>query len=157
MLPGSSQGSPCFSFPCDKIQGRAGRVSLSPHDPDEIPGVTVSLRSRWIIQVSAWMSVEPAAVSVTRRNCQRSGSSAVCLRARICFRAETRTRNPVDTDIGECCQWRTAGSLERPWSIPGCPWSIPEASQRVLEHPWNIPGYYQTIPGCPQRIPGWDP
>lgn len=100
ILPGLSS----LSFPCDRIQGRAGWVSLSPHDLDEIPDVTVSLRSRWIIQVSAWMSVEPAAVSVTRRNCQRSGSSAVCLRARICFRAETRTQNPVDMDIGECWQ-----------------------------------------------------
>ncbi|XP_059727416.1 LOW QUALITY PROTEIN: integrin alpha-10 [Haemorhous mexicanus] len=53
-------------------------------------GAAVVLRSLWILQVAAALSVEPAAVSVTRRNCRRGGSGAVCLRARLCFRAQSR-------------------------------------------------------------------
>ncbi|XP_063032263.1 integrin alpha-10-like [Melospiza melodia melodia] len=56
-------------------------------------GAAVVLRSRWILQVAAAVSVEPAAVSVTRRNCRRGGSGAVCLRARLCFRAQSRSRS----------------------------------------------------------------
>lgn len=156
---GSSQASPCLSFPCDRIQGRARRVSPSLHDPHEIPGVSASLRSRWIIQVSAGMSVEPAAVSVTRQNCQRSGSSAVCLRARICFRAETRTHSPLDMDIGEC--WRWAG-LQGPCCILGASLAVPGASQKRPKGSWSVLGTsqgiaYQSISGCLERIPGWDP
>ncbi|XP_074385544.1 integrin alpha-10 isoform X9 [Zonotrichia albicollis] len=63
-------------------------------------GAAVVLRSRWILQVAAAVSVEPAAVSVTRRNCRRGGSGAVCLRARLCFRAQSRARSaPPGMDV----------------------------------------------------------
>ncbi|KAI1230019.1 hypothetical protein IHE44_0010739, partial [Lamprotornis superbus] len=96
-------------------------------------GAAVVLRSRWIIQVSAWMSVEPAAVSVTRQNCQRSGSSAVCLRARICFHAETRTQNPVDMDI----DLRYNVSLEE--RIPGSRAAFDSGARRLLQRRIEFP------------------
>ncbi|NWV42187.1 ITA10 protein, partial [Grantiella picta] len=96
-------------------------------------GAAVVLRSRWIIQVSAWMSVEPAAVSVTRRNCQRSGSSAVCLRARICFHARTRTQRPVDMDI----DLRYNVSLEE--RIPGSRAAFDSGARRLLQRRIEFP------------------
>ncbi|NXX36035.1 ITA10 protein, partial [Nicator chloris] len=96
-------------------------------------GAAVVLRSRWIIQVSAWVSVEPAAVSVTRRNCRRSGSSAVCLRARICFRAETRARNPLGMDIG----LRYNVSLEE--RIPGSRAAFDSGAPRLLQRRIELP------------------
>ncbi|XP_014117498.1 PREDICTED: integrin alpha-10 isoform X1 [Pseudopodoces humilis] len=96
-------------------------------------GAAVVLRSRWIIQVFAWMSVEPAAVSVTQRNCQRSGSSAVCLRARICFHAETRTQNPVDMDI----DLRYNVSLED--QVPGSRAAFDSGARRLLQRRIEFP------------------
>ncbi|NXD28948.1 ITA10 protein, partial [Spelaeornis formosus] len=96
-------------------------------------GAAVVLQSRWIIQVSAWMSVEPAAVSVTRRNCQRSGSSAVCLRARICFHAETRSRNPMDMDV----DLRYNVSLEE--RIPGSRAAFDSGGRRLLQRQIEFP------------------
>uniref|UniRef100_A0A8B9PKI9 Integrin subunit alpha 10 n=1 Tax=Apteryx owenii TaxID=8824 RepID=A0A8B9PKI9_APTOW len=53
-------------------------------------GAAVVLRSRPIVQVNASLTVEPSAISVIQKNCQRSGADAVCLRAKVCFRAGTR-------------------------------------------------------------------
>ncbi|NXM98117.1 ITA10 protein, partial [Sylvia borin] len=113
-----------------------GRVDM---DGDGLVDVAVGAQgaavvlSRWIIQVSAWMSVEPAAVSVTRRNCQRGGSSAVCLRTRICFRAETRTRNPVDMDI----DLRYNVSLEE--RSPGSRAAFDSGARRLLQRRIELP------------------
>ncbi|XP_063277313.1 integrin alpha-10 [Prinia subflava] len=96
-------------------------------------GAAVVLRSRWIVQVSAWVSVEPAAVSVTRRNCQRSGSGAVCLRARICFHAETRTQSPVDMDI----DLRYNVSLEE--RVPGARAAFDSGARRLLQRRAEFP------------------
>ncbi|NXA12319.1 ITA10 protein, partial [Sapayoa aenigma] len=96
-------------------------------------GAAVVLRSRWIVQVSAWLSVEPAVVSVTRRNCQRGGSGAVCLRARICFRARTRTRSPGDMDI----DLRYNVSLEE--RIPGSRAAFDSGTRRLLQRRIELP------------------
>ncbi|XP_031949514.1 integrin alpha-10 isoform X3 [Corvus moneduloides] len=109
-------------------------------------GAAVVLRSRWIVQVSAWMSVEPAAVSVTRRNCQRSGSSAVCLRARICFRAETRTQNPVDMDI----DLRYNVSLEE--RIPGSRAAFDSGARRLLQRRIEFPLGRQSCVRVPFHV-----
>ncbi|KAM6106618.1 integrin alpha-10 [Pterocles gutturalis] len=62
-------------------------------------GAAVLLRSRQIVQVNASLTVEPSAISVIRKNCHRGGTGAVCLRARLCFRAGTRARGQRDGDI----------------------------------------------------------
>ncbi|XP_075301208.1 integrin alpha-10 isoform X2 [Opisthocomus hoazin] len=62
-------------------------------------GAAVLLRSRHIVQVNASLTVEPPAISVIQKNCQRGGSGAVCLRARLCFRAGTRARGQRDREI----------------------------------------------------------
>nr|XP_031362725.1 integrin alpha-10 [Lonchura striata domestica] len=91
-------------------------------------GAAVLLRSRWIIRVSAGVSVEPAAVSVTRRNCRRGGSGAVCLRARICFRGQSRARRgPGDVDV----DLRYNVSLEE--RIPGSRAAFDSGGRRLLQ------------------------
>uniref|UniRef100_A0A8B9SZS9 Integrin subunit alpha 10 n=1 Tax=Anas platyrhynchos TaxID=8839 RepID=A0A8B9SZS9_ANAPL len=55
--------------------------------------------SRQIVGVATTVSVEPPAISVTRRNCRRGGGGAVCLRARVCFRASSRAPGQRDRDI----------------------------------------------------------
>ncbi|XP_038028653.2 integrin alpha-10 [Anas platyrhynchos] len=62
-------------------------------------GAAVLLRSRQIVGVATTVSVEPPAISVTRRNCRRGGGGAVCLRARVCFRASSRAPGQRDRDI----------------------------------------------------------
>ncbi|XP_068778621.1 integrin alpha-10 isoform X2 [Struthio camelus] len=62
-------------------------------------GAAVVLRSRRIVQVNTSLTVEPPAISVIRKNCQRSGAGAVCLRAKVCFRAGTRARGWRDREI----------------------------------------------------------
>ncbi|KAK4807652.1 hypothetical protein QYF61_015998 [Mycteria americana] len=62
-------------------------------------GAAVLLRSRQIVQVNASLTVEPPAIDVIQKNCQRGGTGAVCLRARVCFRAGTRARSQRDRDI----------------------------------------------------------
>ncbi|NXA57266.1 ITA10 protein, partial [Nothocercus julius] len=62
-------------------------------------GAAVVLRTRQVVQVNTSLTVEPAAISVIERNCRRGGADAVCLRARICFRAGTRARGRGDRDI----------------------------------------------------------
>ncbi|KAM7028926.1 integrin alpha-10 [Acridotheres tristis] len=109
-------------------------------------GAAVVLRSRWIIQVSAGMSVEPAAVSVTRQNCQRSGSSAVCLRARICFRAETRTHSPLDMDI----DLRYNVSLEE--RVPGSRAAFDSGARRLLQRRIEIPVGRQSCIRVPFHV-----
>uniref|UniRef100_A0A8B9MJR6 Integrin subunit alpha 10 n=1 Tax=Accipiter nisus TaxID=211598 RepID=A0A8B9MJR6_9AVES len=52
-------------------------------------GVAVLLRSRQIVQINTSLTVEPPAINVIQKNCQRGGTRAVCLRARVCFRAGT--------------------------------------------------------------------
>ncbi|KAM6309350.1 integrin alpha-10 [Podargus strigoides] len=62
-------------------------------------GAAVLLRSRQIVQVNTSVTVEPPAINVVQKNCQRGGTGAVCLRARVCFRAGTRARGRRDRDI----------------------------------------------------------
>ncbi|XP_066842021.1 integrin alpha-10 [Anser cygnoides] len=62
-------------------------------------GAAVLLRSRQIVQVNTTLSVEPPAINVVQKNCRRGGGGAVCLRARVCFRAATRARGQRDRDI----------------------------------------------------------
>ncbi|XP_027529349.1 integrin alpha-10-like, partial [Neopelma chrysocephalum] len=96
-------------------------------------GAAVVLRSRRIVRVSVGVSVEPGAISVTRRNCQRGGSGAVCLRARICFRAGTRSRSPGDMDI----DLRYNVSLEE--RIPGSRAAFDSGSRRLLQRRIELP------------------
>ncbi|XP_039575040.1 integrin alpha-10 [Passer montanus] len=69
---------------------RSPRAQRARAVPPEPPAVAVPRRSRRILRVAAAVSVQPAAVSVTQRNCRRGGSGAVCLRARLCFRGHGR-------------------------------------------------------------------
>ncbi|XP_068270569.1 integrin alpha-10 [Nyctibius grandis] len=62
-------------------------------------GAAVLLRSRQIVQVNTSLTVEPPAINVIQKNCHRGGTGAVCLRARVCFRAGTRARGQRDRDI----------------------------------------------------------
>uniref|UniRef100_A0A8C6YTT8 Uncharacterized protein n=1 Tax=Nothoprocta perdicaria TaxID=30464 RepID=A0A8C6YTT8_NOTPE len=57
----------------------------------------------------------------TLANCRRGGADAVCLRARLCFRAGTRARGPRDGDIGESRRLRHCGVPGASPSTPGCP------------------------------------
>ncbi|NXM71401.1 ITA10 protein, partial [Serilophus lunatus] len=109
-------------------------------------GAAVVLRSRWIVQVSSWVSVEPAAISVTRRNCQRGGSGAVCLRARLCFRARTRTRSPGDMDI----DLRYNVSLEE--RIPGSRAAFDSGARRLLQRRIELPLGRQSCVRVPFHV-----
>ncbi|XP_053906915.1 integrin alpha-10 [Cuculus canorus] len=62
-------------------------------------GAAVLLRSRQIVQVNTTLTVEPPSINVIRKNCQRGGTGAVCLRAKVCFRAGTRARGQRDREI----------------------------------------------------------
>ncbi|XP_053822681.1 integrin alpha-10 [Vidua chalybeata] len=110
-------------------------------------GAAVLLRSRWIIQVSAGVSVEPAAVSVTRRNCRRGGSGAVCLRARICFRSWTRARNPpVDMHV----DLRYNVSLEE--RSPGSRAAFDSGARRLLQRRTELPLGGQSCTRVPFHV-----
>ncbi|XP_072702701.1 integrin alpha-10 isoform X2 [Ciconia boyciana] len=77
-------------------------------------GAAVLLRSRQIVQVNTSLTVEPPTINVIQKNCQRGGTGAVCLRARVCFRAGTRARSQRDRDIelryNVSLEERTAGA-----------------------------------------------
>ncbi|XP_055648419.1 LOW QUALITY PROTEIN: integrin alpha-10 [Falco peregrinus] len=62
-------------------------------------GGRAAARSCQIVQVNTSLTVEPPAINVIQKNCRRSGTGAVCLRARVCFRAGTRARGQRDRDI----------------------------------------------------------
>ncbi|XP_041317665.1 integrin alpha-10-like, partial [Pyrgilauda ruficollis] len=85
-------------------------------------------RSRWILQVAAAVSVEPAAISVTRRNCRRGGSGAVCLRARLCFRGRSRAPSAPP---GLAVDLRYNVSLEE--RVPGSRAAFDSGARRLLQ------------------------
>ncbi|XP_041259966.1 integrin alpha-10 [Onychostruthus taczanowskii] len=91
-------------------------------------GAAVVLRSRWILQVAAAVSVEPAAISVTRRNCRRGGSGAVCLRARLCFRGRSRAPSAPP---GLAVDLRYTVSLEE--RVPGSRAAFEPGARRLLQ------------------------
>ncbi|XP_062454120.1 integrin alpha-10 isoform X1 [Rhea pennata] len=90
-------------------------------------GAAVVLRSRRIIQVNASLTVEPPAISVVQKNCQRGGADAVCLRAKVCFRAGTRARGRWDRDID--LQYNV--SLEE--RTPGARAAFDSSARRLLQ------------------------
>uniref|UniRef100_A0A8D0F5T5 Integrin subunit alpha 10 n=1 Tax=Strix occidentalis caurina TaxID=311401 RepID=A0A8D0F5T5_STROC len=74
-------------------------------------GAAVLLRSRHIVQVNTSLTVEPPAINVIQKNCQRGGTGAVCLRARVCFRALTpRPRPPTELRYNVSLEERTPGA-----------------------------------------------
>ncbi|RMC22759.1 hypothetical protein DUI87_00241 [Hirundo rustica rustica] len=101
---------------------------MTSRDPPWAPRASVYLLSRRIVRVSARVSVEPAAVGVATRNCRRGGSGAVCLRARLCFRAESRGREPLDTEL----DLRYNVSLEE--RTPGSRAAFDAGGRRLLRH-----------------------
>ncbi|OWK49577.1 Integrin alpha-10 [Lonchura striata] len=118
-------GSALGAVPNLSQDGLAGAVVGAPLEDEHRGALYVS---RWIIRVSAGVSVEPAAVSVTRRNCRRGGSGAVCLRARICFRGQSRARRgPGDVDV----DLRYNVSLEE--RIPGSRAAFDSGGRRLLQ------------------------
>ncbi|KAM6234132.1 integrin alpha-10 [Porphyrio hochstetteri] len=90
-------------------------------------GAAVLLRSRQIVQVNTSLSVEPPAINVIQKNCQRGGTGAVCLRARVCFRAGTRARGQHDRDI----ELRYNVSLEE--RTPGARAAFDSGARRLLQ------------------------
>ncbi|KAM9214859.1 LOW QUALITY PROTEIN: integrin alpha-10 [Leptosomus discolor] len=90
-------------------------------------GAAVLLRSRQIVQVNTSLTVEPPAISVIRKNCQRGGIGAVCLRARVCFRAGTRAQGQRDRDI----DLRFNVSLEE--RTPGARAAFDSGARRLLQ------------------------
>ncbi|NWU57170.1 ITA10 protein, partial [Dromas ardeola] len=90
-------------------------------------GAAVLLRSRQIVQVNTSLTVEPPAINVIQKNCQRSGTGAVCLRARVCFRAGTRARGQRDRDI----ELRYNVSLEE--RTPGARAAFDSGARRLLQ------------------------
>ncbi|NXS64587.1 ITA10 protein, partial [Pandion haliaetus] len=90
-------------------------------------GAAVLLRSRQIVQVNTSLTVEPPAINVIQKNCQRGGTSAVCLRARVCFRAGTRARAQRDREI----ELRYNVSLEE--RTPGIRAAFDSGARRLLQ------------------------
>ncbi|NXG39834.1 ITA10 protein, partial [Dromaius novaehollandiae] len=90
-------------------------------------GVAVVLRSRQIVQVNTSLTVEPPAISVIQRNCQRGGADAVCLRAKVCFRAGTRARGRWHRAI----ELRYNVSLEE--RTPGARAAFDSSARRLLQ------------------------
>ncbi|XP_014815078.1 PREDICTED: integrin alpha-10 [Calidris pugnax] len=90
-------------------------------------GAAVLLRSRQIVQVNTSLTVEPPAINVIQKNCQRGGTGAVCLRARVCFRAGTRARGQRDRDI----ELRYNVSLEE--KTPGARAAFDSGARRLLQ------------------------
>ncbi|KAM9624227.1 integrin alpha-10 isoform 12-T12 [Morphnus guianensis] len=90
-------------------------------------GVAVLLRSRQIVQINTSLTVEPPAINVIQKNCQRSGTGAVCLRARVCFRAGTRARVQQDREI----ELRYNVSLEE--RTPGARAAFDSGARRLLQ------------------------
>ncbi|NWS78510.1 ITA10 protein, partial [Crotophaga sulcirostris] len=96
-------------------------------------GAAVLLRSRQIVQVNATLTVEPPAINVIQKNCQRGGAGAVCLRARVCFRAGTRARGQRHRDI----DLRYNVSLEE--RSPGARAAFDAGARRLLQRRLELP------------------
>uniref|UniRef100_A0A8C3N3H0 Uncharacterized protein n=1 Tax=Geospiza parvula TaxID=87175 RepID=A0A8C3N3H0_GEOPR len=112
-------------------------------------GAAVVLRSRWILRVAAAVSVEPAAVSVTRRNCRRGGSGAVCLRARLCFRAQSRAPGaPPGMDVGESLRYNA--SLEE--RSPASRAAFDSGARRLLQRRVELPLGRQSCTRLPFHV-----
>ncbi|XP_030821157.1 integrin alpha-10 [Camarhynchus parvulus] len=110
-------------------------------------GAAVVLRSRWILRVAAAVSVEPAAVSVTRRNCRRGGSGAVCLRARLCFRAQSRAPGaPPGMDVA----LRYNASLEE--RSPASRAAFDSGARRLLQRRVELPLGRQSCTRLPFHV-----
>uniref|UniRef100_A0A8B9MKU4 Integrin subunit alpha 10 n=1 Tax=Accipiter nisus TaxID=211598 RepID=A0A8B9MKU4_9AVES len=90
-------------------------------------GVAVLLRSRQIVQINTSLTVEPPAINVIQKNCQRGGTRAVCLRARVCFRAGTRAQGQQDREI----ELRYNVSLEE--KTPGARAAFNSGARRLLQ------------------------
>ncbi|CAM9998977.1 unnamed protein product [Bubo scandiacus] len=90
-------------------------------------GAAVLLRSRHIVQVNTSLTVEPPAINVIQKNCQRGGTGAVCLRARLCFRAGTRARGQRDREV----ELRYNVSLEE--RTPGARAAFDSGARRLLQ------------------------
>ncbi|XP_050843868.1 integrin alpha-10-like, partial [Serinus canaria] len=110
-------------------------------------GAAVVLRSRWILQVAAAVSVEPAAVSVTRRNCRRGGSGAVCLRARLCFRARSRAPS---APRGMAVALRYNVSLEE--RSPASRAAFDSGARRLLQRRTELPLGRQSCTRVPFHV-----
>uniref|UniRef100_A0A8C3PJI0 Integrin subunit alpha 10 n=1 Tax=Calidris pygmaea TaxID=425635 RepID=A0A8C3PJI0_9CHAR len=138
-----SHCSPCSSPP-QRIEGAAlgptlsyfgrsldGRLDMDGDGLVDLAvgaqGAAVLLRSRQIVQVNTSLTVEPPAINVIQKNCQRSGTGAVCLRARVCFRAGTRARGQRDRDI----ELRYNVSLEE--RTPGARAAFDSGARRLLQ------------------------
>ncbi|KAM9251970.1 integrin alpha-10 [Cariama cristata] len=91
-------------------------------------GAAVLLRSRQIVQVNTSLTVEPSSINVIQKNCQRGGTGAVCLRARVCFRAGTRARGPGVREIA----LRYNVSLEE--RSPGARAAFDAGARRLQRH-----------------------
>ncbi|XP_074709045.1 integrin alpha-10 isoform X1 [Strix uralensis] len=90
-------------------------------------GAVVLLRSRHIVQVNTSLTVEPPAINVIQKNCQRGGTGAVCLRARVCFRAGTRAWGQRDREV----ELRYNVSLEE--RTPGARAAFDSGARRLLQ------------------------
>ncbi|KAM6395324.1 LOW QUALITY PROTEIN: integrin alpha-10 [Rhynochetos jubatus] len=90
-------------------------------------GAAVLLLSRQIVHVNTSLTVEPPAINVIQKNCQRGGTGAVCLRARLCFRAGTRVRGQRDREI----ELRYNVSLEE--RTPGARAAFDSGARRLLQ------------------------
>ncbi|KAM6039500.1 integrin alpha-10 [Chlamydotis macqueenii] len=90
-------------------------------------GAAVLLRSRQIARVDASLTVEPPAIAVIQKNCHRAGAAAVCLRARLCFRAGTRAPRRRDWEI----ELRYNVSLEE--RGPGARAAFDAGTRRLLQ------------------------
>ncbi|XP_074785007.1 integrin alpha-10 isoform X2 [Athene noctua] len=90
-------------------------------------GAAVLLRSRHIVQVNTSLTVEPPAINVIQKNCRRGGTGAVCLRARLCFRAGTRARGQRVREV----ELRYNVSLEE--RAPGARAAFDSGARRLLQ------------------------
>ncbi|NXL03860.1 ITA10 protein, partial [Mesembrinibis cayennensis] len=90
-------------------------------------GAAVLLRSRQIVQVNTSLTVEPSSINVIQKNCHRGGTGAVCLRAKVCFRAGTRARGQRDREI----ELRYNVSLEE--RTPGARAAFDSGARRLLQ------------------------
>ncbi|XP_009465389.1 PREDICTED: integrin alpha-10 [Nipponia nippon] len=96
-------------------------------------GAAVLLRSRQIVQVNTSLTVEPSSINVIQKNCHRGGTGAVCLRAKVCFRAETRARGQREREI----ELRYNVSLEE--RTPGARAAFDSGARRLLQRRLELP------------------
>ncbi|KAM8794306.1 integrin alpha-10 [Eudromia elegans] len=109
-------------------------------------GAAVLLRTRQVVQVDAALAVEPPAISVLARNCRRGGADAVCLRARLCFRAGTRAPGRHRGDLG----LRYNVSLEE--GAPGARAAFDSSSRRLLRKRLELPLGRQSCVRIPFHV-----